>query len=187
MRSTELDASRLKHPGTKFFWFKYACTCSWLIIALNFLMFCTAWAALAKLSGVEKELCTQPEVTVDTSNATDCRPWFRPFSNCLDGADLIGSVQMRECLLGDTDHNAGPLIDDAATYASATMSYRLAQRYEGAPVDVDLARVEHRLDLGGAVAVRRFETDGGEPHRNDAVGDVGEVLMGGVEWRWRLS
>ena len=125
-----------------FVWFKYTCCCSWLVLTIFFAVFILACAAGNALNAVAADICTQPELAPAIANGTSCGAALECFGACNNQYDIITSVRIRQCLLGDADITSGVSVevDSVCTYNAATLAYGLAQRYRNSSVDIGQAR-----------------------------------------------
>lgn len=93
------------------------------------------------------DVCAQPEVAALRRNGTTCADAFECFAKCNDQYDVITSMRMRQCFLGDADFSQTVAIDSVCTYTAGALAYDLAQRYRGSSVSVAQARTIMREQL----------------------------------------
>ena len=157
-----------------FFWFTKACCCSWLIIMSCFVVFVTALATIGGLNRVAADICAQPEI-VGNSSALSCAAALQCYVDCNDQYDIITSMKMRQCLIGDADISGGNPsveIDSQCTHDAATRAYNLARRYRNSTVDVEQARALMIAEIGAANGRRMATTEQKQQLDAEAVEDA---------------
>ena len=87
-----------------FFWFKYTCACSWLIISTCVALFLCACLTVGGLDYVAQDICARPEV--NASDEAACREAFTCFAECNDRYDIVTSARISQCLLASVDRDA---------------------------------------------------------------------------------
>ena len=124
-------------PAAKCFpdlWFRAACTCSWILLAVNFIVCVTAAAALGSIREVAVTICEEPEVIsggISGPTALSC------FATCVDESSLIMGERIRDCFLDGCNTST---TCSGCISASATLAYNLSQRYLASSIDVTYAR-----------------------------------------------
>lgn len=176
-------ADAVSDSGFRTVWFKYTCCCSWLLIVMCFSVFVTALSAAGGLGTAADDICTQPELNITHSNITVsaamqrgptmCRALLECFATCNNQYDIITSVRIRQCVLGDADTTNGvsSVVDSMCTYDAATLAYNLAQRYRNSSVDVEYARLLFRQEVQLGGSGRRLHQE------EDAVPDAGAAAF----------
>ena len=79
-----------------FFWFKYTCAMSWLIIFLSTWTAITSIGALVSTEDIRSQICAETELSSYMGN---CSAAFKGLSDCNMNCEMIHSTCMRNCFL----------------------------------------------------------------------------------------
>ena len=172
-----------------FFWFKYTCACSWLIISTCVALFLCACLTVGGLDYVAQDICARPEV--NASDEAACREAFTCFAECNDRYDIVTSARISQCLLANasTANELGlsrGVNCSEQLYHAGSIAYELARHYRNSTLYLTQARslmtqelqISQRTDGTGRRLAAQPELSGSV--RSNLASAVAAAAIGGA-------